>query len=57
VLSLLALQIAGNALVMFWARRRRAVSAWVSAATLGTDFLFLTILLALTGGAANPFSM
>ena len=42
---------------MFWARRRRAVSAWVSAATLGTDFLFLTILLALTGGAANPFSM
>ncbi|HYD49622.1 MAG TPA: ATP-binding protein, partial [Terriglobales bacterium] len=52
----IGMEIGTNLACDLWARRGRPVAQWLLGALLTADVCFLTALLALTGGAANPFS-
>ncbi len=53
--GLLVLEVVGNFALGAWARRVRVTDAAIAAVML-LDVVVLTVLLDLTGGAANPFS-
>src|SRR5262245_46526151 len=51
------LQILSNVALALWVRRRRTVSTTMVAGLMALDTLLLTVLLALSGGPSNPFSV
>ena len=56
--AMLGLEAVSNILLWFWSQREGGVdSEWSLGAVLGLDVMLLTALLALSGGAANPFSV
>ncbi len=55
LLSLIALEAAGNVALGLWTRRAHVTDATLAAVML-LDAVVLTVLLDLTGGASNPFS-
>jgi two-component system sensor histidine kinase RegB len=55
LLALIGLEAVGNVVLGAWARRARVTDAAIAAVML-LDAVVLTVLLDLTGGAANPFS-
>jgi two-component system sensor histidine kinase RegB len=56
LLALVVLEAGGNVVLGVWARRARVTDATIAAVML-VDAVVLTVLLDLTGGAANPFSI
>ena len=51
------LEVASNVALALWVRRHRTVRATTVAALMALDTLLLTVLLALSGGPSNPFSV
>ncbi len=51
------LEVASNVVLALWVRRHRTVRATTVAALMALDTLLLTVLLALSGGPSNPFSV
>jgi len=51
------LQILSNVALALWVRRRRTVPTTMVAGLMALDTLLLTVLLALSGGPSNPFSV
>jgi two-component system, sensor histidine kinase RegB len=56
LLSLVAFEIAANVALVVWLRRTERVRERVIIATMFFDAMFLTALLAFSGGFSNPFS-
>jgi two-component system sensor histidine kinase RegB len=55
--GIVALQLASNLAGLAWARGARPIPEWLLAAPMALDLVLLTWMLALTGGAANPFTV
>jgi two-component system sensor histidine kinase RegB len=51
------LEVASNVALTLWVRRHRTVRATTVAGVMALDTLLLTVLLALSGGPSNPFSV
>ncbi|HEY7725339.1 MAG TPA: ATP-binding protein, partial [Anaeromyxobacteraceae bacterium] len=56
LLAIVAIEALGNLGLHLWARRARRVPEGAVAATMVTDALVLTVLLAFSGSYSNPFS-